>query len=357
MRFYMIPAPGFAGRIGAMLVGALMVSGGAALAQSPQPGRDSPAVEEMCPPPLPEVVSLLAMTTDRMVTPGLKFDMKGITPEVMQKVALFQKDAAERQARDWPNLCKYNADNAAVIASGKRPRVIFMGDSITENWIRADPDLFNAEVLDRGIGGQTTPQMLLRMYADVIALHPRVVHIMAGTNDITGNTGPETDQTILDNIRAMIVLAKANNVKPVLGSITPSTGFIARPGVNPSARIIRINRLLRELAAEQKVVFLDYHTPLTDADGGMRSGLSNDGLHPNRDGYAIIKPETERAIGNIELQQKVLVITHRRIATFGDQKGVIARSFELCKFLAHLRWGLEVELVIIKFESLWIGDR
>src|SRR5579864_2035013 len=108
---------------------------------------------------------------------------------------------------------------------------------------------------------------------------------MAGTNDISGNTGPEPDQTIVDNIRAMIILAKANGIKVVLGSITPSSGFVARPGINPSARIIRVNGLLRQLAAEQKVAFVDYHTPLADAGGGMRSGLTNDGLHPNLDGY------------------------------------------------------------------------
>lgn len=280
----------------ALLAGALMVSSAASSAQSPQPDQASPTAAQMCPPPLPETAAFFELTTNIMVTPGVKFGLNDITPELMQTAALVQKDAAERQAKDWPNLCKYAADNAAVIASGNRPKTIFMGDSITENWIRADPAIFSSGVLDRGIGGQTTPQMVLRMFPDVIALRPRLVHIMAGVNDISGNTGPVTDQAIVDNIRAMIILAKANKIKVALGSIMPSSGFIFKPGTNPSARIIRVNGLLRKLAAEQNVTYLDYHAALTDPEGAMLPGLANDGLHPNRDGYAIIKPILERAM-------------------------------------------------------------
>lgn len=285
--------PQIGGCIGALLAGALMVLSEPSLAQSPPAG---PAATQMCPPPLPEAAAFLELTTNLMVTPGVKFGVNDITPELIQTAALVQKDATERQAQDWPNLCKYAADNADVIASAKRPRIIFMGDSITENWIRADPAIFNSEVLDRGIGGQTTPQMVLRMFPDVIALHPRLVHIMAGINDISGNTGPVTDQAIVDNIRAMIILAKANKIKVALGSIMPSSGFIFKPGTNPSARIIRVNGLLRKLAAEQNVTYLDYHAALADPEGAMKPGLANDGLHPNRDGYAIIKPILEGAI-------------------------------------------------------------
>ena len=295
-------------RMGALLAGAFLVAGVEAHAQGPQPAPATPAtvvappVEQACPPPFQVPAALLALT-DKMLKPGEKFDLSGLTPEAMQQIMAVQKEMTARQAKDWPNLCHYAADNATVIASGKWPHAILMGDSITENWLRADPVLFNSDLLDRGISGQTTPQMLLRAYHDVIALHPRVVHIMAGTNDISGNTGPETDQTIIDNIRAMIILAKANGIKVVLGSITPSSGFAARPGANPSARIVRVNGLLRQLAAEQKVVFVDYHTPLTDAGGGMPQSLSNDGLHPNRDGYAIIKPLMEQAIARASGQK------------------------------------------------------
>jgi lysophospholipase L1-like esterase len=251
--------------------------------------------EQVCPPPL-VIPAALGSLMDRMLKPGEKFSLAGLSPDTLQQLATLQKDAAARAAKDWPNICKFASDNTAIVATGKRPRVVLMGDSITENWLRADPALFNAEFLDRGISGQTTPQMLLRTYPDVIALHPRVVHIMAGTNDISGNTGPESDQTIVDNIRAMVVLAKAEGIRVVLGSITPSGGFLMRPGFNPSARIIRVNALLRQLATEQKIVFVDYHTPLTDAAGAMRPGLANDGLHPNLDGYAILKPLMLRAI-------------------------------------------------------------
>ena len=285
------------GRIGALLASAmLMVSGATVHAQSPHTMPAAAAsVVQVCPSPLPVPAAMLALT-EKVLKPGEKFAISDLTPEAIQQLMLMQKEMAARQAKDWPNLCQYAADNAAVIASGKWPRVILLGDSITENWLRADPALFNAELLVRGVGGQTTPQLLLRVYPDVIALHPRIVHIMAGTNDISDNTGPVTDQTIIDNIRAMIVLAKASGIKVVLGSITPSAGFAARPGVNPSARIIRVNALLRQLASEHEVVFVDYHTPLADAGGGMRQGMSNDGVHPNRDGYAIIKPLMARAI-------------------------------------------------------------
>mgnify|MGYP000520546527 CR=1 FL=1 len=166
--------------------------------------------------------------------------LKLLPPEAMANMATMQKSAAERQAKDWPDLCRYVAENAQVQASAIRPRVIFLGDSITENWKIADPSLFSASVLDRGIGGQTTPQILLRFYQDVVALRPKVVHIMAGTNDISGNTGATTDEAIVHNIRAMIDIAEANDIRTILASITPSKQFVARPGVDPSARIAAV---------------------------------------------------------------------------------------------------------------------
>ncbi len=272
----------------------------AGLALAPVPvmaqSSSSRAIDERasCPPPLE--MEPLAALRDRMLVPGEPFSLKSISPETMQQIGVFMKDAAERQKADWPNLCRFAAKNAEVVARGVRPDVVFMGDSITEYWEHADPAMFGPRTVDRGIGGQTTPQMVLRMYPDVIALRPRVVHIMAGTNDISGNTGPESDRTIVDNIRAMIVLAKANGIRVVLGAITPSAGFVSRPGQNPSVRIVRVNRLLEEVAKAERVAFVDYHSPLSDAAGGMRAGLANDGLHPNRKGYAIMKPLTERAI-------------------------------------------------------------
>ncbi len=222
--------------------------------------------------------------------------MKALPPEATAQFATMQKAAADRQAKDWPWLCRYAAENEAVLKSGVRPKVIFIGDSITENWILADPSLFSSIVLDRGIGGQTTPQILLRFYQDVVALRPQVVHIMAGTNDISGNTGAVTDEAIVQNIRAMIDIAKANGIKVVLASITPSKQFVARPGIDPSPRIAAVNRALFKLAAEKKVTYVDYFPALADTAGGLADALGNDGLHPNRDGYAAMRPLTDKAI-------------------------------------------------------------
>jgi lysophospholipase L1-like esterase len=192
---------------------------------------------------------------------------------------------------DFANLCHYRDENAAVLASGVRPDVVFLGDSITENWKRADPALFNAKVLDRGISGQTTPQILLRFYPDVVALRPRVVHILAGTNDVAGNTGPTSDAAILGNIEAMIDIAKAHRIAVVLSAITPTTGFAMRPG---------LNRELVRIAHDRKVTFVDYGPVLGLSDGSLNPALGNDGLHPNRDGYKVMQPLADRAIAEAQ---------------------------------------------------------
>ena len=237
---------------------------------------------------------------DAMIAPGKRMNiaelLKSMPPETMAKLAALQKTEAEQKAKDWPNLCRYQKENAEVTASGVRPNVVFLGDSITENWNRGDPGLFGPTTLDRGISGQTTPQILLRFYQDVAALRPRVVHIMAGTNDISGNTGPTSDAAIVDNIRAMIDIAKANGIRVVLASITPSKGFSMRPGFDPSLRIASVNRALVRLAAVRGVTFVDYAPVLANGEGGLQDALGNDGLHPNRDGYAAMRPLTEAAI-------------------------------------------------------------
>lgn len=230
--------------------------------------------------------------------------LKELPPEALAKLGTMQKAAAERQAKDWPWLCRYVVANAEVLRSGPRPKVIFIGDSITENWKLGDPTLFSDMVLDRGIGGQTTPQVLLRFYQDVVSLHPQIVHIMAGTNDISSNTGPSTDTAIVNNIRAMIDIAKANKIRVVLASITPSNAFIARPGTDPSRRIVAVNRELRKLAEESQVTFVDYFPALADNAGGLIAELGNDGLHPNQDGYAKMRPLTDEAISQATKKPK-----------------------------------------------------
>lgn len=281
--------------IAQVLATTVLLSAGHAFAQSADIQAGTAGM--VCPPFEAGAVHAF---TEAMLTPGKSINLadlaKSLPPEVMAKMAATQRAAVDRQAKDWPYLCRYAAENAAVRASGIRPRVIFLGDSITESWKQGDPALFGPLSLDRGISGQTTPQILLRFYQDVVALRPRVVHIMAGTNDISGNTGPATDQAIVDNIRAMIDIAKANKIRVVLASITPSRGFSMRPNFDPSARIAMVNQQLARLAAERRVTWVDYFPALVDSAGGFNAALANDGLHPNRDGYAVMRPLAEAAI-------------------------------------------------------------
>ena len=171
-----------------------------------------------------------------------------------------------------------------------------MGDSITDNWTRGDPALFTNGIIGRGIGGQTSPQMLARFRQDVVALHPRVVHLMAGTNDIAGNTGPATVQDYQSNILAMIDLARANDIAIVLAGIPPSRKLFWRGDLDPRPLIRELNGWLRAVAFDNGYVFVDYATVLADAEGGLRADLGNDGVHPNRVGYARMRPLTETAI-------------------------------------------------------------
>ena len=194
-----------------------------------------------------------------------------------------------RDAQDWAGLCRYRVDNEAVIASGQRPDAVFLGDSITENWVNGDPTLFNAKRLGRGIGGQTTAQMLVRFRADVVALKPRTVHIMAGTNDVAGNGGPTTERAFQDNIRAMVEIARTNGIRVVLASIPPAAKFIWRPEIKPAAQIVRLNAWLREFAARERLQFIDYHSVLATSEGAMKPTFAIDGVHPNRDGYAAMR--------------------------------------------------------------------
>ncbi|WP_334161807.1 SGNH/GDSL hydrolase family protein [Phenylobacterium sp.] len=199
---------------------------------------------------------------------------------------------------DWANLCRYRADNAATPPPrSDQPRVVFMGDSITEGWRRFDPDFFEANgYLGRGISGQTTPQMLVRFQPDVIALKPRVAHLMAATNDIAGNTGPTTLQAVQDNIVAMTTLARANGVRMVLAAVPPAADFPWRKGMEPAPKIAELNAWLKAYAAREGLVFVDYGEVLGDAAGAMRPEFSRDGVHPNPAGYAAMQPLARRAI-------------------------------------------------------------
>lgn len=211
----------------------------------------------------------------------------------------------EKTLRDWPNLGRYQAENAKVPppAAGER-RVVFMGDSITEGWMnhgtgasQQTPGFFPGKpYYDRGISGQTTPQMLLRFRQDVINLKPTVVVIFAGTNDIAGNTGTITAEQTEGNITSMAELAKANGIKVVLCSILPAYEFKWRPGREPAPKIIAINKWIRSYAEANHYPYVDFHTAMTDDRGGLPEKLSKDGVHPNPTGYAIMNPLVEAGI-------------------------------------------------------------
>jgi lysophospholipase L1-like esterase len=198
--------------------------------------------------------------------------------------------------RDFGQICRYRADNIALIASRQPVKVVFLGDSITDAWQLRDTTMFTGGLVDRGISGQTTQQMLLRFREDVIALHPQAVHIMAGTNDIAGNTGAATLAFVQGNIESMAELAKLHGIKVILASIPPAAAFPWSPDKQPAPQIIAFNAWLRDYAARNGFAYLDYHSALADAQGGMKPGLATDGVHPTPEGYAIMRPLALAAI-------------------------------------------------------------
>lgn len=205
--------------------------------------------------------------------------------------------AAEKAGKqsDWANTCRYRAANAEAMQVDP-PRAVFMGDSITEFWSMGDPDLFGAGVLNRGISGQTSSQMVVRFWQDVVALKPDVVHIMAGTNDLAENTGHVSDETFKNNIRTMTTLAQANGIGVVLASIPPADMFGWRPQLKPAMRIEVLNDWLEAYAAETGAVFVDYHRLLTSDGDAMSPKLTHDGVHPHKLGYAAIHEAATDAI-------------------------------------------------------------
>ena len=201
-------------------------------------------------------------------------------------------------AQDWPNLERFRAENAnQVLPTPNEKRVVFMGNSITEGWVNLHPQFFTGKFyLNRGIGGQTTPQMLLRFRADVIKLKPRVVVILAGTNDIAGNTGPSTLEMIEDNIISMAQLAKANDIKVILCSVLPVYDYPWKPGLEPAEKIISLNKMIKDFAEKSGSIYLDYFSAMVDQRKGLKAEYSQDGVHPNDAGYNVMEPLAEAAI-------------------------------------------------------------
>ena len=204
----------------------------------------------------------------------------------------------ERLHNDWANLRRYRDANATLPApTPGENRVIFMGNSITEGWAKYFGAQFPGKpYVNRGIGGQTTPQMLVRFRQDVIALKPKVVVILAGTNDIAGNTGPSTIEMIEDNLASMTDLAKAHGIQVVLCSVLPVYDYPWRPGLEPAPKIVAINAWMRRYAETTRSVYVDFHGATADARQGMRAELATDGVHPNEAGYRVMAPLVERGI-------------------------------------------------------------
>jgi len=210
------------------------------------------------------------------------------------------------QAQDWANLTRFREENvkAGMPEPGVK-RVVFMGNSITEGWSNIDPDFFAGKpYINRGISGQTTPQMLLRFRADVINLKPAVVVILAGTNDIAGNTGPSTPEMIMDNIISMTELAKSNGIEVILSSVLPAFDYPWRPGLNPDKKIPELNSMIKKYAVENGIIYLDYFTVMTDGRNGLKTEYTYDGVHPNKNGYDVMDVLVEKAIAKALKMEK-----------------------------------------------------
>jgi lysophospholipase L1-like esterase len=208
------------------------------------------------------------------------------------------------QLQDWNQLNRYHKDNQQLRSRPDDPsRVVFMGDSITDMW-KLSQYFPEKPYVNRGIGGQTTPQMLVRMYPDVINLHPNVMVVLAGTNDIAHNTGPETIEMIQDHFRAMAELTQAHGIKLVICALTPVSDYTVRKQTvqRPPSDILRLNEWLKKFADQIHAVYVDYHAALVDANGYLKEGYSMDGLHPNDKGYALMAPLVQAGIEKAQKQ-------------------------------------------------------
>lgn len=208
----------------------------------------------------------------------------------------WQKAHEEQMKNDWPWLGRFKDADAKLgpPAAGEN-RVVFMGDSITQGW-DLDKSFPDKHYINRGISGQTTPQMVLRFFQDVIDLQPKVVVILAGTNDIAGNTGPMTLQETESNLEAMAELAHVHHIKVVLCTITPAFDYPWHKGLEPAPKIDLVNAWIRGFAAAHGDAYVDYHSAMKDSEDGLPPNLSKDGVHPNAAGYAIMAPLVEAGI-------------------------------------------------------------
>ncbi|RHJ83561.1 SGNH/GDSL hydrolase family protein [Parabacteroides sp. AM08-6] len=199
---------------------------------------------------------------------------------------------------DWAGFNRYDADNKALQTA---PKVVFMGNSITEGWWNNDPDFFKVNnYLGRGISGQTSSQMLVRFRTDVINLKPKAVVILAGTNDIAQNTGYIALENILGNIISMAELAKAHKIKVYLCSVLPAYDFGWRKGLEPAPKIVKLNKMIKDYADKNKMTYVDYYSKLVDDRGGLPEKYSQDGVHPTLEGYKVMENIISNALKSVK---------------------------------------------------------
>ena len=194
------------------------------------------------------------------------------------------------QAQDWPQLSYYQEANKALETSGNTVEAVFFGDSITEGWLQFNPSFFDSNnFVGRGIGGQTTPQLLLRFRQDVLDLRPKKVILLAGINDIAENTGPISLEAIMENIKGMTEMALANEVEMVLCAVLPANSFPWRPSIIPTNKVIALNQMIMTYALEKNLIYVDYYTPMVNEELGLKSTLGYDTVHPNKTGYSLME--------------------------------------------------------------------
>ncbi|MDB5133698.1 MAG: axeA1 3, partial [Mucilaginibacter sp.] len=234
---------------------------------------------------------------------GLEGLLKPIDPKVAAAMA---KAELLRSQPDWPNIRRFADENSKLPPPvPNEKRVVFMGNSITDVWRNIDSSFFvGRPYYDRGISGQTTPQMLVRFREDVINLKPGVVVILAGINDIAENTGPIKLENTCGNIISMVELARTAHIKVVISSVLPANHFPWRPAIVPTEKVIQLNQMLKDYATKHNVVYLDYYSAMVDAEKGLPKSLSNDGVHPTLAGYKIMEPLAEKAINEALKKQQ-----------------------------------------------------
>lgn len=213
---------------------------------------------------------------------------------IMNQISFTQND-------DWANLNRYKDENLKIgLPSEYENRIVFMGNSITEGWMQINPEFFEGKpYINRGISGQTTPQMLVRFRQDVVNLKPKAVVILAGTNDIAGNTGHSTLEMIEDNIASMTEIAKANNIKVILCSVLPVFDYPWKPGLNPAEKIVELNTWIKNYCEENDLIYVDYFTSMADERNGLKKEYSEDGVHPNKKGYEVMSTILQKSIAKV----------------------------------------------------------